>query len=430
MNDYLRISTTPFSSLDSSRLSTASEPDPDSVISSYMRVAPEQRYFQTEDMEECLKLPAEVTRMSTSELELDAVAADIINHQDVTGAAMNPGLVALWEDERLRRKKVGMSDPLSPPPSPPRPEAAADKSESEKFWYERLSKVIEDKMMNETLNDSPDASDPEATINIPKKISRPHVYAAETPELEVSQLPEATQLDAHIQSLSDTILNATASASFVNTSMSENSSKYADETIVDEEFILSQVGSVDSESEEEDVDDELVGLLADLATEAQENKAEENGERCKPNTDQDDDIFKTPKSQKTQSQSQPSGRKKKSLIREPEKEKVDSESLGISQIIWDKEDDEDIFKTPKSQRSQQRPESVTKKKLSRVLEEEEERETLEMSQVVWDTDHDHPGDDNWDSLDKTLMETFAKNLTPTKNCDIEDLITETDSDSN
>ena len=42
----------------------------------------------------------QVSRQSTSELELDAVAADIINHQDVTGAAMNPGLVALWEDER------------------------------------------------------------------------------------------------------------------------------------------------------------------------------------------------------------------------------------------------------------------------------------------------------------------------------------------
>lgn len=418
-----------FSSLDSSRLSTASEPDPDSVISSYMRIAPEQRYFQPDDMEDCLKLPAEVTRMSTSELELDAVAADIINHQDLTGAAMNPGLVALWEDERLRRKKVGMSDPLSPPPSPPRPEAAADKSESEKFWYERLSKVIEDKMMNETLNDSPDASDPEATINIPKKITRPHVYAAETPDLEVSQLPEATQLDAHIQSLSDTILNATASASLVNTTMSEDSSKYADETIVDEDFILSQVASVGSESEEEDVDDELVDLLADLATEARENKALENGGKEKSNSDQDDDIFKTPKSQKSHSQT--SGRNRKSLMRGSEIEKVDSESLEMSQIIWDNEDDEDSFKTPKSQRSQQRPESITKKKLSRVLEEEEERETLEMSQVVWDTDHDHPGDeseagDNWDSLDNTMMENFAKNLTPSKNCDIENLITESD----
>ena len=378
-----------------------------------MRLAPEQRYFVPDELEDCLKLPTEVTRMSTSELELDAVAADIINHQDVSGAAMNPGLVALWEDERFRRKKVGMSDPLSPPPSPPRPEAAAEKSDSEKFWYERLSKVIEDKMMNESLNDNPDASDPDATINIAKKMSRPHVYAAETPDLEVTRLPEATQLDPHIQSLSDTIMNASISASFVNTTLSENSAKYADETIVDEEFILSQVGSDASENEEEDVDDELVDLLADLATEAQENKAEQS------NTDQD--VFKTPKSQKTQSQSQQSNKKKKRLI-EAEKEKVDSESLEMSQIFWESEDDEDVFRTPKSQRSQSRkPESLNKKKLSRMLEEEEERETLEMSQVVWDT-----SGDTWDNTDKTLIEDFAKNLTQSVSCDIAEVILDTD----
>ena len=383
------------------------------MISSYMRLAPEQRYFVPDELEDCLKLPTEVTRMSTSELELDAVAADIINHQDVTGAAMNPGLVALWEDERLRRKKVGMSDPLSPPPSPPRPEAAAEKSDSEKFWYERLNKVIEDKMMNESLNDSPDASDPDATINIPKKMSRPHVYAAETPDLEVTRLPEATQLDPHIQSLSDTIMNASISASFVNTTLSENSAKYADETIVDEEFILSQVGSNDSESEEEDVDDELVDLLADLATEAQGNKAEMS------NTDQD--VFKTPKSQKTQSQSSQSNKKKKRLI-EAEKEKVDSESLEMSQIFWDSEDDEDVFRTPKSQRSQNRkPESLTKKKLSRMLQDEDERETLEMSQVVWDT-----SGDTWDNTDKTLMEDFARNLTQSVSCDKAEVIFDSD----
>ena len=35
------------------------------------------------------------------------MAADIINKQDPTGKAMNPGLVALWEDERLRREAAG-----------------------------------------------------------------------------------------------------------------------------------------------------------------------------------------------------------------------------------------------------------------------------------------------------------------------------------
>ena len=105
----------------------------------------------------------QVSRQSTSELELDAVAADIINHQDVTGAAMNPGLVALWEDERcdhscifflptsnlvtrLRRAGAGISDPLTPPSSPPRPALAAQPSESEVFWKGRLETVIQEKL--------------------------------------------------------------------------------------------------------------------------------------------------------------------------------------------------------------------------------------------------------------------------------------------
>ena len=123
-------------SLDSSLLSTSSDLDPDSVISSLMRVPPEQRYFYLEELGDCLKLPAEVARVSTCELELDAVAADILNHHDLTGAAMNPGLVALWEDERIRREREGVEDPLTDPPSPPRPESVRERNETEQFWYE------------------------------------------------------------------------------------------------------------------------------------------------------------------------------------------------------------------------------------------------------------------------------------------------------
>ena len=101
-----------------------------------MQVPPEQRCFYLEELGDCLKLPAEVARVSTCELELDAVAADILNHHDLTGAAMNPGLVALWEDERIRREREGVEDPLTDPPSPPRPESVRERNETEQFWYE------------------------------------------------------------------------------------------------------------------------------------------------------------------------------------------------------------------------------------------------------------------------------------------------------
>ena len=131
---HLDSTTKLFSSLDSSLLSTSSDPDPDSVISSLMRDPPEQRCFYLEELGDCLKLPAEVARVSTCELELDAVAADILNHHDLTGAAMNPGLVALWEDERIRREREGVEDPLTDPPSPPRPESVRERNETEQFW--------------------------------------------------------------------------------------------------------------------------------------------------------------------------------------------------------------------------------------------------------------------------------------------------------
>ena len=52
---------------------------------------------------------------------------------------------------------------------------------------------------------------------------------------------------AHVQSLSDTVLTATASAS-MNTSSSET--KDGDGTVVDEEHILSQAGDAKTESED------------------------------------------------------------------------------------------------------------------------------------------------------------------------------------
>ena len=83
------------------------EEDLASVIAGLTAVGPEQRYFYVEDLPPSLRTrPPDLPRQATTELEMDAVAADIINHQDVTGAAMNPGLVALWADERCGHSSI------------------------------------------------------------------------------------------------------------------------------------------------------------------------------------------------------------------------------------------------------------------------------------------------------------------------------------
>ena len=70
--------------------------------------------------------------LSANDQQVDAVAADILNsNQDLmqsfntsifkTRKLTNPGLEALWEDERFRREEMGIQDQdLSPPSSPPR----------------------------------------------------------------------------------------------------------------------------------------------------------------------------------------------------------------------------------------------------------------------------------------------------------------------
>jgi len=344
-----------------------------SPCSDLMKDPPDQRYFHVDELDESLKLPLDVTRQSTSELELDAVAADILNHQDLTGSSMNPGLVALWDDERERRRKLGMSDPLTPPGSPPRPTAAFQSSESEKFWYERFLNIIEEKKLADGRTESQDYSDPDATVNLARKL-RPQVYAAETPERELGYLPSATQLESHVPTLSESRLD---SSGFPVTPrpVSRLSSReqfydddsLADQTIVDEEVIASQIG-LEVELNEEDND--LVDLLVDLATEA---KVSDKGDGA----ESDQDIFsESEKSQtpcpKKQSQKSSAGSVKKS-----------------SQTI------------------------------SEVTDDDDENETLEMSQAVWDTD------DNWDKLDKTLMEDFVRDLeetsAPDMANDIEDM---------
>ena len=317
------------------------------VIAGLTAVGPEERYFYVEDLPPSLRTrPPDLPRQATTELELDAVAADILNKQDLTGKAMNPGLVALWTDERRRREAAGLTDdPVTPPSSPPRGGQAGQKSESEQFWYERLCRAVEEKKLSTEPRDYQDPDDPDATINMETRL-RPQVYPVETSQRDLRDLPDATLLEPQIVSLSES-LDTRAELS-----------QYSDQTIVDEQLILSQLQETDNISLQDESDEELLDLLDDLAHEAQENEEEVEEE------EEEKDLFKTPTSIKSQSRSQ--GSSSKQLRR----------SQGSS---------------------------------SKKEEKEEDQETLEMSQAVWSSDN------NWADEDQTLMEDFARSL----NCDTE-----------
>ena len=82
-------------------------------------------------------------RRSVTELEVDVLAADILNRHELSlgmcapavavlcvGVSFHccpvfflvsdgyPGLAAIWEEERQRRQALKIEEPLSPPPSP------------------------------------------------------------------------------------------------------------------------------------------------------------------------------------------------------------------------------------------------------------------------------------------------------------------------
>ena len=256
-----------------------------------------------------------------------------------------------------------MSDPLTPPGSPPRPAKAMESSDSEKFWFERFLNIIKEKKLLDGRTDTQDSSDPDATINLARKL-RPHVYAAETPDRELGYLPSATQLESHVPTLSESRLDC-STLPVTPRPGSRGSSRYddsfADQTIVDEELIASQVGSGYALDDE---DDDLVDLLADLATEAEVNDTTDNVES-------DQDLFS--------------------------------------------ESSQSPCANAKSQKSTQGSSKKLSQAISEALDEDDEHETLEMSQVVWDTD------DNWDDLDKTIMEDFARDLEKKDDDDMEDM---------
>lgn len=59
-------------------------------------------------------LPTSVTRQSMCELEVDAHAAEILNRQSITEKLdLNPGLAAIWNEEKVRRAEAGLENAKS-----------------------------------------------------------------------------------------------------------------------------------------------------------------------------------------------------------------------------------------------------------------------------------------------------------------------------
>ncbi|XP_015714084.1 DNA polymerase zeta catalytic subunit isoform X1 [Coturnix japonica] len=98
-----------------------------------------------------------VEPQSTCELEVDAVAADILNQLDIEAQiGRNPGLQAIWEDEKQRRREKCESSQIKTPDSQDRGFVPA--TESEKYFQKRLKEILKQNDFSVTLSGSVDYS--------------------------------------------------------------------------------------------------------------------------------------------------------------------------------------------------------------------------------------------------------------------------------
>lgn len=236
-----------------------------------------QRNFRVEDLPSELILSSEnVTRISTSELEVDAVAPDILNTNEAVSSrakSLNPGLEAIWEDERIRRQLLNLAEDLTPPSSPPHEIGEAKITDSQAFWQDRFrAQLAKSKSAHPEIwleKNGSQSSDPDATCNFmasgSPKPTKSQVYARETPD--ELQLPSATFVEDHVPSLSRSMMERIRHPSNMSDDLFESDQVDLDDTIVDEDVARSQSqeGALFDQDEQD-----LVDLLNDLGRRKEE----------------------------------------------------------------------------------------------------------------------------------------------------------------
>ncbi|XP_071334532.1 DNA polymerase zeta catalytic subunit isoform X2 [Trachinotus anak] len=91
----------------------------------------------------CSLVLDEVEKQSTCELEVDAVAVDVLNRLEIENQiGRNPGLQAIWEDEKQRRREKNQATQIETPESQDREFITA--AESEKIFMKRFKEILKE----------------------------------------------------------------------------------------------------------------------------------------------------------------------------------------------------------------------------------------------------------------------------------------------
>ncbi|KAJ0061296.1 hypothetical protein NL108_014829, partial [Boleophthalmus pectinirostris] len=156
----------------------------------------------------CSLVLPDLEKHSTCELEVDAVAVDILNRLEIENQiGRNPGLQSIWEDERQRRRERNQPSQLEPPHSQDR--GLVPSTDSERSFLQRLREILKENDFDITQQSESEQEDFELTIH------------SET--FELPPCTPANVLDVHLDSQPD---------------LSRGCALLPEEAVVDEEAIL------------------------------------------------------------------------------------------------------------------------------------------------------------------------------------------------
>ncbi|XP_033505189.2 DNA polymerase zeta catalytic subunit isoform X2 [Epinephelus lanceolatus] len=165
----------------------------------------------------CSLVLDEVEKQSTCELEVDAVAVDVLNRLEIENQiGRNPGLQAIWEDEKQRRREKNQASQIETPESQDR--GFVTSTESEKIFMKRFKEILKendfDVTQSSSIGDGEDQEDLLGALTL-------HPVSL-TPE--GLQCTPANAVETHRNPLPDSV---------------RSSGKIPEEAVIDEEAILS-----------------------------------------------------------------------------------------------------------------------------------------------------------------------------------------------
>ncbi|KAK7907545.1 hypothetical protein WMY93_016157 [Mugilogobius chulae] len=112
----------------------------------------------------CSLVLPDLEKQSTCELEVDAVAVDVLNRLEIENQiGRNPGLQAIWEDERQRRREQNQPSQIEVPPSQDR--GLVTPTDCERIFLQRLREILKENDFDITQQSESEQEDFELTIH-------------------------------------------------------------------------------------------------------------------------------------------------------------------------------------------------------------------------------------------------------------------------